>query len=514
MIAHKKYILRLTFSFFLLFAAKATIFAVEQDVSAIKAMQLFDKGNFKEAEKLFRILLSEDPGNPMLNYYYGASRTENGYFGENDLNSLLLAGKNVTPDRLNYYLGMQYHARENWEQAVRHYNQFRLSVPESEQQKLGLAQKIQQCFDQFNPFESSFDESTDKMDQQTTEVIRAVEPIEEIKPPVEIQKEIPDEIVQAEITEIKEEQIVHFPATSETDSLNIKAEIPEFTSPDELTFDRAVLPDLPGVKSTFSLPPGEPVEFIINNNITYLYDSQFKTEEGKEYYQKGVSLRNELNKKLEELDNFRKTYRNVTEQEEKKSVADNIVSLEMETFNLQEEANTLFTMARNKENEYWNNAGNVEVNNFLIELEKIKKVLNEMIQEEAESMEPDAGLVTLPESFLEIYELKPTTPGSRQTDQLVYKIQIGAYSRGVPAYRQRLFNKLSLIRRIENYTDENGVVVYTTGNLTNIEDAEKMRNQVRQEGIQDAIVVPYFNGKRITLEQAKKIEAGNDIERN
>jgi hypothetical protein len=96
----------------------------------------------------------------------------------------------------------------------------------------------------------------------------------------------------------------------------------------------------------------------------------------------------------------------------------------------------------------------------------------------------------------------------------VYKIQIGAYSRSVPAHRQRLYNKLSMIRRIENYTDENGVVVYTTGNLTSMEDAEKMRHQVRQEGIQDAIVVPYFNGKRITLEQVKKMEACDDIERN
>jgi hypothetical protein len=41
-----------------------------------------------------------------------------------------------------------------------------------------------------------------------------------------------------------------------------------------------------------------------------------------------------------------------------------------------------------------------------------------------------------------------------------------------------------------------------------------MQNQVRQEGIEDAFVVPYFNGKRITLEQAKKIEAEDDIERD
>ena len=55
---------------------------------------------------------------------------------------------------------------------------------------------------------------------------------------------------------------------------------------------------------------------------------------------------------------------------------------------------------------------------------------------------------------------------------------------------------------------DKGVVVYTTGNLSTYEDAVKMQNQVRQEGVEDAFVVPYFNGKRITLKEAKEIEAG------
>ena len=75
----------------------------------------------------------------------------------------------------------------------------------------------------------------------------------------------------------------------------------------------------------------------------------------------------------------------------------------------------------------------------------------------------------------------------------------------MPSYKKRLFDKLSLIRKIEKYTDDKGVVVYTTGNLTNYEDAEKMKNQVKQEGIKDARIVPYLKGKRITLEQAKEL---------
>jgi hypothetical protein len=40
---------------------------------------------------------------------------------------------------------------------------------------------------------------------------------------------------------------------------------------------------------------------------------------------------------------------------------------------------------------------------------------------------------------------------------------------------------LSVIRTIETYTDEKGVVVYTTGNLTRYEDAMKLQNQVNRK---------------------------------
>ena len=69
----KNHTIILTFLFFLMIP-KSLIWAGLQDISAVKAMQLFDAGNYGEAEKLFLILLNEEPGNPMLNYYYGASR--------------------------------------------------------------------------------------------------------------------------------------------------------------------------------------------------------------------------------------------------------------------------------------------------------------------------------------------------------------------------------------------------------------------------------------------------------
>jgi hypothetical protein len=228
------------------------------------------------------------------------------------------------------------------------------------------------------------------------------------------------------------------------------------------------------------------------------------------YLNKPLALEKELNQKIKEVNKLREDYRKEPNPELKANLGEKILALETDSYRLQDEIKQKFSAARNAENQFWNHAGSVAVYNFQLENEKIKSVLRGETPEPEPTTPEEDSIVILPLAVSEMYDSKPAGT-SQSTDNLVYKIQIGAYSRGVPAYRQRLYNKLSSIRKIDNYTDENGVVVYTTGNLTNLEDAEKMRNQVRQEGIEDAIVVPYFNGKRITLEQAKKIEAGDDI---
>jgi tetratricopeptide (TPR) repeat protein len=509
-----KNITRLTFFIFLLFSINGRIYGGQQDVSAVKAMQLFDAGNYEEAEKFFRVLLDEDPGNPMLNYYYGASRTENGHFGDEDLNYLLRAGKNVTPDRLHYYLALQYHARNNWEQALKFYNQFRLSVPENEQQELKLAEKIQQCFNQENPFAESIgmqnsehkaeadkDKSNEEIVlQETSEspaILEEPETLPQNEELTEAEKQEQNEIPQLEVTKEKESKETEIKTDDSGSSV-------------DFNIGRKALPDLPGVKTTYELPEGEQIDFQVNNNISYLFSSQFQTNEGKQFFEQGQALKKELNQKLTEVNKLREDYRKEPNPEIKANLGEKILTLETDSYSLQDEVNQKFTAARNAENLFWNHAGSVAVYNFQVENEKIQSVLRgETPDREPTASEKDS-IIVLPLAVPDIYESKH--PGTSQpTDQLLYKIQIGAYSRGVPAYRKRLYNKLSLIRKIDNYTDKNGVVVYTTGNLSKMEDAEKMLNQVKQEGIEDAIVVPYFNGKRITLEQAKKIEAGNDI---
>lgn len=506
---------RLTFIVMLLFIALLSPPAAAQEISAVKAMLLFDNENYAEAEKIFLLLLQEEPKNPMLNYYYGASRTENGNFGDADLEHLRQSGKNITPDRLHYYLGMQYHARSNWEEAIRHYNLFRLSVPETELQKLELPKKIQQCYDHVNPFEDLIQkQKADNTTENTIQPsIQSREQTEEIRKTEEsTATEQQTEMITDSAGEAHNEPDSVITFSGENGNLNFPAKSEGLLHSGELPVEQTALPDIPGLPEEGRktvLPPGDPIEFRINGSITYLFDSQFRTKEGRELFEKGTLLNRTLNEKLEELEQSRKTYRNTNAQDEKKALAEKIVSLETDTYTIQEGVNTLFASARSKENEFWENASESEFYNFNLEQEKILAIIESEKEETLrESQAQYISMENIPESFFEMHEQRPAAQGGRKSDQLVYKIQIGAYSRGVPAHRQRLFKKLSLIRKIENYTDEKGVVVYTTGNLTNLEDAEKMLNQIKQEGVQDAIVAPYINGKRIPLEQAKQIEAG------
>ncbi len=470
---------RISFLLIILFAGIIHIPRINaQENPEVKAIQLFNSGNFNNAELIFKKLLGNNNDSPILNYYYGASRTENGHFGEEELNYLKKAGKNITPDRLHYYLAVQYHARGKWDQALKFYNQFRLSVPEMEQKELELSKKIQLCYNQINPFEESMNS------------LPPTSQIEIIEKSMIAEKE--------ENQAVKDSCIPLMASANELDLLE-DSNNKEITNADALFLPREALPDLPGVEPT--IPEGTPVRFQVNNYITYLYTSQFQTEEGKNLFEKAMKLQQQQENILAEAEKTRTAYKNTRLPEELENLATRIIALENESFHLEEDIKTMFSEARNVENEFWENTGPVVRNNFMMKQEKIltsqkKDDLSQEIQKEL---------------LIDLIEQKPKPSDKVSPTDLIYKIQIGAYSKGVPAYRQKIYKKLSVIRTIDSYSDEKGVVVYTTGNLTRYEDALKMQNQVKQEGIQDAVVVPYLKGKRITLEQAKQIEANYDI---
>ena len=144
-----------------------------------------------------------------------------------------------------------------------------------------------------------------------------------------------------------------------------------------------------------------------------------------------------------------------------------IMDAESQLLPLQRKVKEQLNKSRLAENNYWDNASPDEYNALLKQLQKLSQLHD--TTEEQNVPKIDTSLI-----IAEVFEdVVPAPPAVKEEskDELVYKIQIGAYSRGLPNYVKKQFDKLSYIRKIENYTDDRGVVVYTTGNLTNLDDA-------------------------------------------
>ncbi|MFV0267713.1 MAG: SPOR domain-containing protein, partial [Draconibacterium sp.] len=397
--------------------------------------------------------------NLMINYYYGACRTENGHYGTNEINYLLKGSTGESPLKTDYYLGIQYQAMQQWDNALTYYLKYQKTAAQEEQTALGLPEKIQQCRDQFSPFEVE------------TEDIA----------PVPIAKE---ESPQAETDTIAYAAV--------TDSISSDSFLAE-----EMKIETPVA--IPGKKQKPA-----PINFDVNSEMMYVETSNFQTEEGLESYLKWKQLSHQLDSLTRNLDEWRRKYAEANTSSLKNALGQKIVDAEGSLFTLQRDTRESLQNAQRAETDYWNSQPELEKIDFIASLKEHAASLNQPQVEISEAL--DTALIIATE-ILPVVVPANQQPAAEQQDELVYKVQIGAYSRGLPSYVKRQFDKLSLIRKIDQYTDEKGVVVYTTGNLTNYEDAQKMQTQVRREGVEDAFVVPYFNGKRITLSEAKKLEA-------
>jgi len=447
----------LTTAFILLFAAFPLLVEAQKN-PLVEAIQRFDEGKYSEAESLLSPLIIENPENLMINYYYGASRTENGHYGANEINCLLKGSTGESPLKTDYYLGIQYQAMQEWDKALISYEKYKKTADQIESESLGLSEKIQQCKDHFSPFE------------------------------VEAEDVAPAPIAREEQAAQKSDSTTYSEETNSILSDTLISE--EFEPAENTTSDKT--------------PKNAVINFDINSEMTYLDTSNFQTTEGLQEYLKWKKLNHKLDSLTKKLDDWRKKYAESNTTASKNALGEKIVEAEANLFPLQRDTRESLQATRQSETDYWNAQPEQKRNEFKSQLKELAASTNQPAPVLPEI--PDTALIISTEIFPDIVQPKPVA-ATDQKDELIYKIQIGAYSRGLPTYIKKQFNKLSLIRKIDQYTDEKGVVVYTTGNLTRYEDAQKMQTQVRREGIEDAFVVPYFNGKRITLNEAKKLEA-------
>lgn len=83
---------------------------------------------------------------------------------------------------------------------------------------------------------------------------------------------------------------------------------------------------------------------------------------------------------------------------------------------------------------------------------------------------------------------------------LFYTVQVGVYSKPVTA--DKIYNISPLnTEKIPG----SGLIRYTSGMFTDLNEANRRKDEIRQIGVGDAFVTAYMNGKRITLTEAKEL---------
>ncbi|MCX6180929.1 MAG: hypothetical protein NT150_03230, partial [Bacteroidetes bacterium] len=94
---------------------------------------------------------------------------------------------------------------------------------------------------------------------------------------------------------------------------------------------------------------------------------------------------------------------------------------------------------------------------------------------------------------------KPIPVDAKLPEGLVYTVQIGAFKNPIP---QDLFKGISPVNGEQTKL---GFIRYTAGIFRSFKAASIARDKIRQMGYPDAFVVPFYNGQRISVDQANQI---------
>ena len=248
---------------------------------------------------------------------------------------------------------------------------------------------------------------------------------------------------------------------------------------------------------------GKIIDFQVNSDITYRSFRHFIKNESKKIFFQAWLLDNELQKLSVKTDSLRKLYSKASN-EQKDAMTAYLLKMENRTIELNTKIPVLYQNARDIENQYWNSVSENEIAGFR---EKVKlfsdslEQVNRKIQEQILSKNGSMA-DTL---YLEKAQINNTAPKPEPVSEIVYKIQIAAYKGKIPDLANKLIKKLSTIRKVENYVDDKGVKVYTTGNLRNYNEALTLQSQVKQEGVKNPVIAAYLKGKRITVAEARKL---------
>jgi hypothetical protein len=238
------------------------------------------------------------------------------------------------------------------------------------------------------------------------------------------------------------------------------------------------------------------INFQVNSEISYFSFSHFAKSESKKTFYTAWQKQKEVSKLSTQTDSLRKSYAD-SSNDQKEKISTLILKAEQQLMTLNEEIPVLYEKVRSEENQYWQSASSADKVKFH---EKVRLFQDSIQQANALSIKK-----VLPDTIT-YYKAEPKpVVSSEPISAIIYKIQVGAFKGKMPDTAAKSIKKLGLLRKVESFKDEKGVTVYTTGSLKRYQDALTMQGQVKLEGIKNATIAAYNNGKRITLDEARKL---------
>ncbi len=244
------------------------------------------------------------------------------------------------------------------------------------------------------------------------------------------------------------------------------------------------------------------IHFQVNSEISYLSLKHFAKAESKSKFKQAWQKEMELGKISAKTDSLRKIY-STSLNDEKEKISVFILKNEEHSMALGQEIAALYQSARELEDQYWQTRSaeektkiqqKIKVYSDSLTLSKLKEETQKMAK-----IMTDTILIQHETSKSKQVKGEPVPPA------LVYKIQIGAFKGKIPDASNKMIKKLSMLRKVENFTDEKGMKIYTTGNLKTHQEAVTMQSQVKQEGVKNPVIVAFQKGKQISVDEARKL---------
>jgi hypothetical protein len=242
--------------------------------------------------------------------------------------------------------------------------------------------------------------------------------------------------------------------------------------------------------------------------VSYNEEREIAATEGYKNYQEKANAALEIEKQITKLDAQILQEKNQTKQLASKVLEDpsdeNKQSLEQNVTTIKQLEATRVQLKEELDSKQ------VEANAALpTNTEKAMKMQNLVKRgiEPIQRMAIVAALVPMPANGLTIKEAdtysttNPIPVDVKTPTGLVYRVQIGAFAKPIP---QNLFNKFN---PVSGEKLNNGITRYMAGYFNNSKKVVEARDQIKQLGYNDAFAVAYCDGKRITLAEARILEA-------